>query len=119
MRAQEAAAVWSGETGWQAPGDPHPLLRLEDTRRHSGGGCHALWAAVIEQAIDDVLRYYQHTDPFTRSLYADAWAWMHDDDHAIPSFVWCCHVVGLDPHDIRRRLHAVATPRPRRLRRCP
>jgi hypothetical protein len=74
--------------------------------------CHLLWA-VLENGVEEYLKYATATDRRGKRLFRDAEAWlMQDDPTWLCSFVSICYVLGLDPDYLRtglRRWHEART----------
>jgi hypothetical protein len=57
-----------------------------------------LWAAVLEQAIKDVQGDARARKGKVRSIFSEgAWTWFHSESQEIGSFLWTCHMLGLEP----------------------
>ena len=59
-------------------------------------GCRRLWAAVLEQAVEDVKRGRDNSDT--------ALSWFQSDSENVGSFLWVCGILGIDPESIKRIL---------------
>jgi hypothetical protein len=66
--------------------------------------CHLLWA-IMENGIEEYMRYATATSQRGNRLFREAEDWiMHDDPTWLCSFVSICHVLGLDPAYLRTGL---------------
>jgi hypothetical protein len=66
--------------------------------------CHLLWA-ILENGIQEYLRYATATSPRGKRLFRETEDWiMQDDPTWLCSFVSICHVLGLDPGYLRTGL---------------
>lgn len=77
---------------------------IVDTR--FGEGERRLIAAVLKDAIDCFQRFRLTRHPSLRRLYEDAEAWILSYETPPFSFVHICHVLGIDPDQLRARLLA-------------
>lgn len=69
------------------------MLEQEDNKNHL-----ALWAAVLERAIDDL----QSNNRLDRD---DAYGWFNRmEEDGVGSFVWVCSVLNYDPPRTRRKI---------------
>lgn len=59
--------------------------------------CRQLWAAVMQQAIDDL-------GDENERIREDARVWFHSDLTGVPSFLWICALLELDPEAVLSRL---------------
>jgi hypothetical protein len=70
--------------------------------------CHLLWA-VLENSVEDYLKYAIATSRRGKRLFREAEAWlMQDDPTWLCSFVNICDILGMDPDHLRtglRRWH--------------
>jgi len=57
-------------------------------------GSKRLWAAVLEQAIEDVRREHGHADR--------ARAWFQSEGEEVGSFLWICRMLDIDPKSTRK-----------------
>ena len=63
--------------------------------------CRRLWAAVLEQAIDDLGRGY---------VYAgQAQAWFQSQNEGVGSFLWVCRMLNIDPDYAREGVSRKST----------
>jgi hypothetical protein len=66
--------------------------------------CRLLWV-VLENGVEEYMRYVNATSRRGKRLFREAEAWiMQDDPTWLCSFVSICHVLGLDPDYLRRGL---------------
>ena len=59
-------------------------------------GSKRLWAAVLEQAIEDVRREHGHADR--------ARAWFQSEREGVGSFLWICRMLDIDPGSTRKKV---------------
>jgi len=59
--------------------------------------CKSLWAAVLQQAIEDALN---HNGYYTRSK--EAMTWLRCKNDGVGSFLWICHLFDLNPECVRK-----------------
>jgi hypothetical protein len=66
--------------------------------------CHLLWA-IMENGIQEYMRYATATSRRSKRLFREAEDWiMQDNPTWLCSFVSICHVLGLDPDYLRTGL---------------
>lgn len=66
--------------------------------------CHLLWA-VLQNGLEEYMRYATATSRRGKRLFREAEAWiMQDDPTWLCSFVSICHVLGLEPDYLRMGL---------------
>jgi len=84
---------------------PLGVLSTETTERiRTQPACHLLWA-IMENGIEEYMRYAPATSQRGKRLFHEAEDWiMHDDLTWLCSFVSICHVLGLDPNYLRTGL---------------
>jgi hypothetical protein len=77
--------------------------------------CQLLWA-VLENGVEEYLKYATATSRRGKRLFREAEAWlMQDDPTWLCSFVSICHILGMDPDYLRtglRRWHEAHTVSP-------
>jgi hypothetical protein len=73
-------------------------------RIHKQPECHLLWA-VLENGIEEYMRYADATTRRGKRLFKETEEWiMQDDPQWLCSFMSICHVLGLDPEYLRTGL---------------
>jgi hypothetical protein len=60
------------------------------------GACKSLWAAVLEQAIEDIL---DNKGYYMRKV---AMTWLRCKNDGVGSFLWICHLFDLNPESVRQ-----------------
>ena len=104
----EPATSTSGSAEQRYPLTIHADAAPDETSR-----LRNLFAAVLEQALDDLERYRDSRDPWLHRLHRDALAWVDcaDRRHAF-TFVNVCEALGYEPSAVRRRLLVRPAPDP-------
>lgn len=74
----------------------------------------AIWAAVLEQAIQDILHgpaewegrglFEREKQQLRLDLGAAAMHWVNDEENAPRRFLWVCDVLGLEPSTVRAEI---------------
>jgi len=84
---------------------PLEVLSTEVTERiRTQPACHLLWA-IMENGIEEYMRYATATSQRGKRLFREAEDWIrHDDPTSLCSFVSICHVLGVDPGYLRTGL---------------
>jgi len=84
---------------------PLGVLSTEASERiRTQPACHLLWA-IMENGIEEYMRYATATSQRGNRLFREAEDWiMHDDPTWLCSFMSICHVLGLDPAYLRTGL---------------
>lgn len=67
--------------------------------------CRLLWA-ILENGIEEYMKYAFATGRRGKRLFREAEAWiMHDDPSWLCSFISICHTLGLEPDYLRSGLN--------------
>jgi hypothetical protein len=66
------------------------------------GACKSLWAAVLEQAIEDIL---DNKGYYMRKV---AMTWLRCKNDGVGSFLWICHLFDLNPESSRKRIESIS-----------
>ena len=84
---------------------PLGVLSTEATERiRTQPACHLLWA-IMENGIEEYMRYAPATSPRGKRLFREAEDWiMQDTSTWLCSFVSISHILGLDPSYLRAGL---------------
>jgi len=98
MSEQTEMSTFTAESPWG-------VLSTEVSERiRTQPACHLLWA-IMENGIQEYLRYATATSPREQRLFRDVEDWIRQDDPTrLCSFVSICHVLGLDPGYLRTGL---------------
>jgi len=66
--------------------------------------CHLLWA-VLREGIETYMKYATATNRRGQRLFKEAETWIFEDDPTwLCSFICICHVLGLEPDNLRTGL---------------
>jgi hypothetical protein len=64
-------------------------------------GCKNLWAAVLEQAIQDAqCEIASYKDKVEYIFSRNALEWFYSDGREIGSFLWICNILDIDPKSV-------------------
>jgi len=98
MSEQTGMSTFTVDSSWE-------VLSTETTERiRTQPACHLLWA-IMENGIEEYMRYATATSQRGKRLFREAEDWiMHDDPTWLCSFMSICHVLGLDPAYLRTGL---------------
>lgn len=67
-----------------------------------------LWAAVLWQAVSDVVRLGTAKRPHAQLIAQQTRTWLNDKQSVgIGSFIWICSVLDIDPERVRPRIFAM------------
>ena len=79
-----------------------------DALIHEYRAYKTLWAAVLWQAVSDVVRLATAKRPHAQEIAQQTRAWIDDPaNDNVGSFIWVCSVLDFDPKRVRPRIYAM------------